>query len=369
MDEARKQQKVKLNDVYIHKLEPFTDQEVELIKKLTGMPEKGIGDWQFHTPDDEYYSKKHLNAYTKILQKWYDNTDQPEPELNAPIVGYRRVPGMAEYYVFKREGKFYTVAANKFEYSSWFLGGDFEIISKIYEFTDLGKAIAFVKKDAKTLSTENPLMTGYQNIQHKLTEAEMSIIDADEVFEKYSDGQVRAASLLGPDELKAAYRKLAIANHPDKGGHVEVMQKINTAYEALRSGKGGSGSGPRSSKFRAPKEDDFYNYILYGLHTAISQDSAKARINYNWYDPILVIDFYNFERGGNPRVMQCMIKDYDSYIKLGYEVDDKFNTNTKKFSPDKPKEILDFMINLIKNKMPMNPNLALKLKSDTLKLK
>lgn len=369
MNEGQKQQKVRLNQVYIHKLEPFTDQEVDLIKELTGMPEKGIGDWMFHIPDDEYYSKKHLNAYTKILQKWYDNMDQPEPELNAPIVGYQKVPGMAEYYVFKREGKFYTVAANKFEHSAWFLGGVFEIISKIYEFTDLTKAIDFVKKDAATLSKKDPLMTGHQNIQNRLTEAEMSIIDADEVFEKYSDGKIRAASLLDQNELKAAYRKLAIANHPDRGGHVEVMQKINSAYEALRSDKGGLSSGPRSSKFRAPKEDDFYNYILYGLHSAISQDSTKARINYNWYDPILVIDFYNYKRDGNPRVMQCMIKDYDSYIKLGYEVDDKFNTTTKRFSPDNPKEILNFMINLIKDKMPMNPNLAPKLKSDTLKLK
>lgn len=254
MNEARKQQKVKLNQVYIHKLEPFTDQEVELIRALTGMPKKGLGDWEFHTPDDEYYSKKHLNAYTKILQKWYDNTDQPEPELNAPIVGYRRVPGMAEYYVFKREGKFYTVAANKFEYSSWFIDGDFEIISKIYEFNDLRKAIAFVKKDAKTLSTENPLMTGYQNVQYKLTENELiSPYEADEIFEKFG---VKNAMLLSKDDLKKAFRSLAIKHHPDKGGKEEDMKQINAAYESLLVNDG-SGKSGGTTRIRKPTKQDY----------------------------------------------------------------------------------------------------------------
>lgn len=34
-------------------------------------------------------------------------------------------------------------------------------------------------------------------------------------------------------ELKNQYRKLAIANHPDKGGSVEIMQVINSEYDAL----------------------------------------------------------------------------------------------------------------------------------------
>ena len=33
------------------------------------------------------------------------------------------------------------------------------------------------------------------------------------------------------DELKAAYRKLAIIHHPDKGGRTEDMQEINAQYE------------------------------------------------------------------------------------------------------------------------------------------
>ena len=35
------------------------------------------------------------------------------------------------------------------------------------------------------------------------------------------------------DELKAAYRRLAMKNHPDHGGSVEIMQQINAEHDAL----------------------------------------------------------------------------------------------------------------------------------------
>ena len=34
------------------------------------------------------------------------------------------------------------------------------------------------------------------------------------------------------DELKAEYRRLAMANHPDRGGDVETMKKINADHDA-----------------------------------------------------------------------------------------------------------------------------------------
>lgn len=39
-------------------------------------------------------------------------------------------------------------------------------------------------------------------------------------------------------ELRNLYKKLAIANHPDKGGSVQMMQKINAAYDILQSNTG-----------------------------------------------------------------------------------------------------------------------------------
>jgi hypothetical protein len=36
-----------------------------------------------------------------------------------------------------------------------------------------------------------------------------------------------------PEVVKAAYRALAVLNHPDKGGDTEAMQQINDAYRRL----------------------------------------------------------------------------------------------------------------------------------------
>lgn len=36
-------------------------------------------------------------------------------------------------------------------------------------------------------------------------------------------------------DVKKAYRRLAILNHPDRGGSVETMKKINAAYEVLEA--------------------------------------------------------------------------------------------------------------------------------------
>lgn len=64
-----------------------------------------------------------------------------------------------------------------------------------------------------------------------------------ELFESVS--QAVAMKTLGlssrftEEDLKAAYRKAAKENHPDRGGSTEKMQNINTAYEALK-GKSGA---------------------------------------------------------------------------------------------------------------------------------
>ena len=34
-------------------------------------------------------------------------------------------------------------------------------------------------------------------------------------------------------DVQMAYRRLAIVNHPDKGGDIEIMKRINAAYEVL----------------------------------------------------------------------------------------------------------------------------------------
>ncbi len=53
-----------------------------------------------------------------------------------------------------------------------------------------------------------------------------------------SEAEAFAALCLLPSApaplIKAAYRELAKLNHPDKGGDVVVMQKVNTAFEVLK---------------------------------------------------------------------------------------------------------------------------------------
>ena len=39
--------------------------------------------------------------------------------------------------------------------------------------------------------------------------------------------------ILTPEELKALYRRLALMYHPDKGGSVDKMQRINKEYSYL----------------------------------------------------------------------------------------------------------------------------------------
>ena len=56
--------------------------------------------------------------------------------------------------------------------------------------------------------------------------------------EAYSP-EARARKVLGvaagatKQEIKAAWKKAAVANHPDLGGSTSVMQQINAAYELL----------------------------------------------------------------------------------------------------------------------------------------
>lgn len=41
----------------------------------------------------------------------------------------------------------------------------------------------------------------------------------------------------GPDEIRAAHRRLAAAVHPDKGGSADLARRINTARDTLLAQK------------------------------------------------------------------------------------------------------------------------------------
>lgn len=59
----------------------------------------------------------------------------------------------------------------------------------------------------------------------------------DEVFAERpstsAHGVLGVSSTASQDEIKAAYRRLAMKHHPDRGGSTDEFQKIKTAYEQL----------------------------------------------------------------------------------------------------------------------------------------
>ncbi|KAL3622309.1 DNAj domain protein [Castilleja foliolosa] len=78
-----------------------------------------------------------------------------------------------------------------------------------------------------------------------------------------------------PNDLKKAYHKLAIRNHPDKGGDPEKFKEIAQAYEvlnnpekrgiydqcgedALKERTGGGGGGPSRGRRQRRGEDLFH---------------------------------------------------------------------------------------------------------------
>lgn len=64
------------------------------------------------------------------------------------------------------------------------------------------------------------------------------------------------------EELKKAYRRLAMENHPDRGGSVEVMQTINSEYEMLfNEMKNVSASASGSRKQTQETAADFISII------------------------------------------------------------------------------------------------------------
>lgn len=75
--------------------------------------------------------------------------------------------------------------------------------------------------------------------------AEMSYTDATSLF---GLGKSFTAA-----ELKSVYKKMALANHPDRGGSEEMMKKVNDAYETLKkriSANGGTSTGDAVNVFR-----------------------------------------------------------------------------------------------------------------------
>lgn len=71
------------------------------------------------------------------------------------------------------------------------------------------------------------------------------------LFEMSYDDALKLFGIKDTNDLDKVYKKLAMQHHPDRGGSVEMMQKVNQAYDLLKS-MGRSSSG---QDFNKAKED------------------------------------------------------------------------------------------------------------------
>ena len=90
-----------------------------------------------------------------------------------------------------------------------------------------------------------------KTFQEYITEQQMSVQDAQTLLGLHNS--------YSADDLKIAYKKMAILHHPDTGGDVALMQKVNAAYDKLSKALvGGAHQSPedRMAAWRHGQEQD-----------------------------------------------------------------------------------------------------------------
>jgi hypothetical protein len=78
------------------------------------------------------------------------------------------------------------------------------------------------------------------------------------------------------DQLKARYKELAMANHPDRGGNTQIMQQINLQYESMKKNP--------SLKFWKQKEEAKQDFIEFPeiINKIIGYDGIVIELCSNW---------------------------------------------------------------------------------------
>jgi curved DNA-binding protein CbpA len=88
-----------------------------------------------------------------------------------------------------------------------------------------------------------------------LNEAVRGNLSRSEAIKIFSKAGVTDPGMLDGPALKSAWRKLAMDNHPDRGGEPAVIQDINAAYDVLKDTAGqGSGDEQRFWKPERPQK-------------------------------------------------------------------------------------------------------------------
>lgn len=86
------------------------------------------------------------------------------------------------------------------------------------------------------------------------------------ILEMTSDEAIRVLGLRPGEDVKSAYRRASLRNHPDRGGSEASMKEINRAFEVL--------SGKKSEGKAKPTTRESYSNLNYCLQV-IEEESFK----------------------------------------------------------------------------------------------
>ena len=112
-------------------------------------------------------------------------------------------------------------------------------------------------------------------------------------------------SSFSPEDVKKAYQKASAKHHPDKGGNVEDMKKVNVAYAMLKTSSGtGTTSVADHDKFWADIGEKYTKIATYVDKDLKSKFNPKVYTDY--FEKTFgqkfkaTVDYYDFSKSPNP---------------------------------------------------------------------
>jgi DnaJ-class molecular chaperone len=122
---------------------------------------------------------------------------------------------------------------------------------------------------------------------------------------------------VSPEDIKKAYRKLAMKHHPDKGGNEEEFKKIKEAYEFLTSPQPQEN---RSHFYRSSSPNDIFDWVQ-KMHDV--QSGWK-----DWEDPV------------RPQIFHSKVAITLEEALVGVSKQVNFDISSERFTIDFPKGVV-----------------------------